>query len=121
MISERIKEIRNSHNLSREKFGNEIGVSRGVIENIEYNRSEIKDLYIQLICKKFNINEHWLRTGEGEKYIDHKKQDEVTNFITDLVKNTDDTTREIIFKLSELNKDDFHAVAHIIRSLSEKE
>ncbi len=68
-IGDRIKLLRKKYlSLTQLEFGNRLGVSRDVIGNIEYNRlakPEAKEPLIRLICKEFNVNEDWLRTGAG--------------------------------------------------------
>lgn len=67
-IHERIQTLRKTLGLSRRAFGEKIGVTESVIVNIEFNRlkkPEQKEPIYILICKEFNVNEMWLRTGEG--------------------------------------------------------
>lgn len=69
-IGKRIKNIREMKTLTQKEFGEQIGVSRDVIGNIEYGRVEVKENIIKLVILMFNINEDWLRTGKGEMFID---------------------------------------------------
>lgn len=62
----RIKAVRKSVGMSQRAFGESLGASRDIISNIEQGRQAINDTLVRLICKVYNINEHWLRTGEGE-------------------------------------------------------
>ena len=71
----RILEVRKSEALSRAAFGERIGVSGDVINNLERGRVEIKDHIIKLICREFNVNEEWLRNGIGEMYIEMDDED----------------------------------------------
>ena len=64
-MKERIRFIREKNKMSRAAFGERLGVSGDVINNLERGRVEIKDHFIKLICLQFNVNEEWLRTGEG--------------------------------------------------------
>lgn len=68
-IFDRVRYLRkNKLNLSQEEFGKRLGVSRSVIKNMELNilaRPDQKEPLIKLICKEFNVNEDWLRTGSG--------------------------------------------------------
>lgn len=68
MITERVKKIRQDNHLSQTEFGEKLGVTRNVINNIELNRNKtsVPDNIIKLICLTFSINEDWLRTGKGE-------------------------------------------------------
>lgn len=67
-MNERIRYIRETLNLSRASFGQRLGVSGDVINNLERGRVEIKEPMVKLICTVFNVREEWLRTGEGEMY-----------------------------------------------------
>jgi len=69
-IGKRIKSIREMKTLTQKEFGEQIGVSRDVIGNIEYGRVEVKENIIKLVILKFNINEVWLRTGQGEMFTE---------------------------------------------------
>ncbi|MDO4594462.1 MAG: helix-turn-helix transcriptional regulator [Tissierellia bacterium] len=71
-MRKRIKELRKILNLSQASFGDRLGVSRDMIANVEYGRSDIKEFIIKSICREFNVNEHWLRTGEGEMFDSSK-------------------------------------------------
>ncbi|MGC4020400.1 MAG: helix-turn-helix domain-containing protein [Muricomes sp.] len=69
-ITERIKQIREDTGLSQEAFGEKMGVSRGVIMNIEYGRiSEVKEYVIRAICREYKVSYFWLKDGMGEPYI----------------------------------------------------
>lgn len=77
-LSNRIKAIREALKLSQREFGEKLGVSRDVISNIEYNRVPPKELLLRHICELYNVNQHWLETGEGEMF--NGDPDEVSKF-----------------------------------------
>ena len=64
-MNERIRQLRESIGLSRAAFGEKLGVSGDVINNLERGRVEIKEPIIKLICKEFNISYLWLTQGVG--------------------------------------------------------
>ncbi|MTP79471.1 helix-turn-helix domain-containing protein [Turicibacter sanguinis] len=68
-IGLRVKEIRKDVGLNQEEFSKRINISRSNLSNIEIGRVISTDRVINDICSEFKINEFWLRTGEGEKYI----------------------------------------------------
>lgn len=70
---ERIKELRKHLKLSQTDFATKIGVTRGVIANIEAGLVEIKDYVLKLICSVFNVNEEWILTGAGEMFAKSKQ------------------------------------------------
>lgn len=68
-IFERLKYIRKTLNLTQKNFAKEIGMSRSGYGQIEIGDRPINDRLIKSICMAFNVNENWLRTGEGEMFI----------------------------------------------------
>lgn len=73
----RVKQIRISLQLSQRQFGEHLGLRQSTINDIEHNRCNINDRLIIAICSRFNVNENWLRTGNGEMFnIIDKKFDE---------------------------------------------
>ena len=65
---ERIKEIRKALNLTMEKFGENIGVAKSTISNIENNNRNATDHMIKSICREYNVNNLYLQTGKGEMF-----------------------------------------------------
>lgn len=64
-MNKRIRKIRDRFGMTQQQFADKLGIKRGAIANYEIGRNEPIDAVISLICKEFNINEVWLRTGEG--------------------------------------------------------
>lgn len=94
-MNERVKELRQVLELSGEKFGDAIGVKRSAISDIETGRNNLSEQMIKSICLAYNVNEDWLRTGEGSMFNKTKegflaelqKQYSLTDFQVSLVKN----------------------------------
>ena len=106
MIGQRIKHLRESFSdkkMTQSSFGEKIGVSRDVIANIEYGRVDPSQVIIKSICREFNVNEQWLRTGEGEMFNDISREEEIARFIGNLMKDTSDSFKKsLILALSQL-------------------
>lgn len=64
-IGDRIKKVRKTLNLTLEEFGKQMGFARSTLSNIENNVKNVTERMINTICSKYNVNEVWLRTGEG--------------------------------------------------------
>lgn len=64
----RIKEIRNSLKMNQTEFAQHLGLSQSTLAMIEVGKRKFSDKHIKIICSTFNINENWLRTGEGEMF-----------------------------------------------------
>ena len=66
-MNERIKKVRldKDINLSQEAFGKRLGVTGAAISRIESGDRSASDQIILAVCREFNVNETWLRTGVG--------------------------------------------------------
>lgn len=67
-MGSRVKEVRKYLGLTGEKFGEAIGLKRNSLSQIETGKNKVTEQTIKTICHVFNVNEKWLRTGEGEMF-----------------------------------------------------
>lgn len=67
-MKDRIREVREHFGLSMERFGSRIGIGKASISLLESGKNNPSVQTITLICREFGVNEHWLRTGEGEMF-----------------------------------------------------
>lgn len=110
-IGKRIEILRKDLELSRRAFGEKLGVSENVIVNIEYDRLKRpnqKDSLYKLICKEFDVNEKWLRTGEGEMFVELDKENLLMMWAADVLKDESDSfKRRFVKMLSQLEEEDW--------------
>ena len=69
-IGGRIKKIRKELDLTQVDFATRIGSVQNTVTRYETGNRNPSAPVIALICREFNVNEHWLRTGEGEMFAD---------------------------------------------------
>jgi transcriptional regulator with XRE-family HTH domain len=62
----RLKHARKNKGFTQDSLAETIGVSRGVIFNLEKNKTEPQTIVINAICQTLNINKDWLMNGSGE-------------------------------------------------------
>ena len=84
---ERIKLIRKSLGATLEKFGEPLGVTKAAISRLENNVNSITDQMVLSICREYNVNEEWLRTGEGEMFVKLSPAEEVATYVSDLLED----------------------------------
>lgn len=68
-INERLKNVRKEMGLNQTEFGVRIGVSQTAIGQYENGSRNVTDRVILQLCQAFNINESWLRTGDGDMFV----------------------------------------------------
>ncbi len=67
--NQRLKILREILNLSQGEFSIAIGRKQGSVSDIERGRNSV-DGILELLKLKFNVNPVWLKTGEGEMFLD---------------------------------------------------
>ena len=67
---ERVKEIRKSLDLTLERFGEKLGVTKVAISNIEKGNRSLTDQMAKSICREYNVSYDFLIDGEGEMFSD---------------------------------------------------
>ena len=65
-MNTRIKKLRKTLELTQQVFAEKIGLKQNSIALIESGKRNISDQAVLSICREFNVNEEWLRTGTGE-------------------------------------------------------
>lgn len=68
-MNNRIKALRKNLNLNQGEFADKLKLSRSHISSLENGVREITERIVFDICREFNVNEEWLRTGEGEMFV----------------------------------------------------
>ncbi len=121
-MNERIALVRKSLGLTQEKFAEQIGLSRNFMWMIESGTRVPSDRTISDICREFNVNETWLRTGEGEMFNQITRSEKIAAFLGDITENDgDDFKRRFVEMLAELEPEDWKLLERMAEKLQKKE
>lgn len=93
-MNERIKEIRLALGLTQKEFGYKLGIKQTSIASIEIGRTNLSEQAIAAICYYYNVNENWLRTGQGSMFNSPADSFNLSSLIEEF--NLDDTEILII-------------------------
>ena len=118
--NDRIKEARKSLGLTQDKFGERLGVGRSAISNIEAGSRGVTDQLRLSVCREFNVNEDWLRTGEGSMFAESYKDEEITKFLGDILTDKPDFRRRLVSVLARMTPDEWGLLEAKIRELAEE-
>lgn len=120
-INERIKFLRKSLNLTIEKFGEALGVTRAAISNIENGNRNVTDQMFKSICREFNVREEWLRDGIEPMKNEQSRDEKLATFLADVLKDEDDSFRKrFIEALAKLDVSDWEVVERFLESVLER-
>ena len=67
-MKSRIHAVRAQADLTMAEFAKRIGMTTSSISLFEGGKAPPSDRTVLSICREFGVNEHWLRTGEGEMF-----------------------------------------------------
>ena len=99
-LGERIKWIRNERKETQEVFAGKISIKRNTLAMIESQNKNTSDLVISAICREYNVNELWLRTGEGDPFKQLSRYEELSSFFGRLMKSEPDVRHRLIAAIS---------------------
>ena len=121
-IGERVKELRKQVNLTQQAFADRLNLKRNTVGSYEVNVVEPSDRTISDICREFNVNETWLRTGEGEMFNQITRSEKITSFLTEITEDEgDDFKRRFVEILAELEPEDWKLLERMAEKLQKKE
>ena len=107
-MKDRIEELRKNKKLTQAEFGERIGVKGNTITTYENGSRVPSEAVIKSICRVFNVNEDWLRTGRGDPYIQLSRDEELAQFFGVVMKGEDpDFRRRLLSVMSRLTTDEW--------------
>ncbi len=121
IVKDRLKELRKELGLTQEKFAKRLRMKRNSIANYEIGRNEPIDAVIALICREFNVNETWLRTGEGEKFNTLTRNQIITDFLGDLIKEDSTFKKRLIEALAKMSESGWIELEKLANELIKKD
>lgn len=102
-MKDRIKVVRKALGLNQTDFGSKIGVKQGTVAAYESGARVPLDSVIVSICREFNVSERWLRTGEGEMFVQLSREEEITKFAMEIIRDPDsEFQRQLLTTMARL-------------------
>lgn len=121
-MGERIKMVRLSDrvHMTLDQFGGRIGLKRSACSNIENGNQNVTEQTILSICREFDVDETWLRTGEGEMFTKKTVDDEIAELIAGLPETPRGAfKRRLLSALAQLSEDQWELLADIATKLAD--
>ncbi len=116
-INERVKTVRKELNLTMEKFGQRLGITKVAISLIESGKNSLTEQNIKSICREFNVDYMWLTTGEGEMFSE--SDDDLLETIDRIMLGENEFHKKIFKFVAQLDDEELKALEHLIDHASE--
>lgn len=102
-IGDRIKKVRESVDKNQRDFASSIKIGQSTLAMFENGQREPKEIHIEQICSKYDINDDWLRDGVGEMKKPINTEYEV---ITTQIGEKDPKAKQAIINYWKLSDED---------------
>ena len=106
-IGDRISALISNLGIKKVQFATSINVDQSYISQLTAGKRTPSDRTIADICREFGVSETWLRTGEGEMYIQMNEEDELTQICMEIGASDDELAKaaiRIYWRLSDKEK-----------------
>lgn len=102
-VNTRIAAVIQASCLTKTAFSRKIGLSQPFVSQLANGDASPSDRTIADICREFNVNEHWLRTGEGEMFSTLSREEEITKFAMEIIRDPDsEFQRQLLTTMARL-------------------
>ena len=105
-ISQRIIKIVNALGGNKSEFARKINLTPAYISKLDKKPDMVpSDRTITDICREFNVSEHWLRTGEGDMFIQLSEDADFIRVMTEIQVSDDELIKSILMAYWDLPDD----------------
>ncbi len=119
-MNHRIRELRKTLGLTQTEFGKRLGIKQTTVAGYETGGRTPIDAVVSLICRQFQVNEQWLRTGEGEMFASRTREEEISCFVEGvLAEESDSFKKRFIELLAKLEESDWQVLERMANQLAE--
>lgn len=119
-MHERISYIIKESGTSKADFSKTLGISAAYVSQMCSGVRIPSDRTIADICRIFNVNEAWLRTGIGEPFIQLSREDEIASILGSAIAGGTAARDRLIRALARLPDDAFPIIEAAILAAAEE-
>jgi transcriptional regulator with XRE-family HTH domain len=106
-FGERLASLINALGIKKVRFAERIKVDQSYITKLVKGAGQPSDLLIAAICHEYNVNETWLRTGQGDMFTETAKEDQLLAFMGDVMHGAPDFRRHLMSVLSRMTPEEW--------------
>lgn len=117
-MNNRLHLIRSALEMSQTEFGRHLGVSGAAISRLENGDRSITEQSIKAVCREFNVNENWLRTGEGKMFNDLDLENQLMIWMGRVASSeNDDFKKKLLYILMNLTENQWDTFEDFAKKL----
>lgn len=117
-VNTRIAAVIQASGLTKTAFSRKIGLSQPFVSQLANGDASPSDRTIADICREFNVNEHWLRTGEGEMFSTLSREEEIARFAMEVIRDPNsEFQRRLVSVLARLTPEQWKLMEQMAHQL----
>jgi transcriptional regulator with XRE-family HTH domain len=121
MMNERIAMVRKAQPCKQDEFAESLGLTKNFISLIETGKREPSDRTIKDICRVYNVNEDWLRYGEGEMFLPMDREEELAKFTSNLfLEQSDSFKSRFVSMLARMTDEEWLLLEQMVDRLKKE-
>ncbi len=106
-FSDRLSELIDTLGLKKVNFADRIKVDQSYVTQLTNGKRNPSDRLLDAICREFSVNETWLRTGEGDMFVETAPDDRLFAFMGDVMHGAPDFRRHLMSVLSRMTPEEW--------------
>lgn len=119
-MKDRLKTLRKALGLTQQEMGTAVNVGQSAIAGYENGSRALTDRTIADICRVYDVNEIWLRTGVGEMFQPRTREEEITDFLADVLRDQPESLRKrLVLSLSRLTPEQWDLLDQLLDQIME--
>lgn len=119
MLRTKLLKDRDGRKYTQRDFADRLGLSENFVWQIEKGDRIPSDRTISDICREFNVNESWLRTGIGNPFVPISRNAEIEAFMNSVMQGEDaDFRRRLVAVLAKLDTSEWELLEKMAQKLA---
>ena len=120
-LSNRISQVIDTLGLKKTVFAEKLNVSQAFVSQMCSGVKQPSDRTIADICRTFDVNEEWLRTGDGNMFIQKTRDEELAAFFGEIMaREHPDFRQRFISALARLSADEWELLESMANKLMDE-
>ena len=116
-INDRIKKLINSIGKTKTEIAKTLDVTPAYLSKL-IKTGTPSDMFISNLCRNYNVDEEWLRTGEGEMFVIQSNEEEITAFLGAVLAEEGETyKKQLILALANLSDEGWKGIKEFLDAI----
>lgn len=120
-MNERLKILRKQLGFTQAEMAENMNLSQTHISALENGSKGITDRLVDDICRIFNVNEEWLRTGNGDMLLEQTIDEEFAKILVEATVKGNDSIKELMIMANKLSERQLKILVNFLETMVDKE